>query len=114
MIDKTALAHNIGNSEARLSELENYIRISDGKLAKAKSNRTWGVVALAIGVLGLLFYSPGLVVLLWLLLIAAGGLTLFTAVLNQRQAQKERDGYQEYITQTRAKLAEQRALIMGG
>jgi len=114
MIDKAALARNIGNAEERLSQLEGNMRKSEEKIAAARRNRTGGLAALVIAVLGFLLYSPGLWALLWLFLAVVGGLTLFTAILNQRGATQERDSYQENIATTRKILAEQRALIMGG
>src|SRR5258705_7321884 len=111
-VDRKAWAVRIGELEAQISTLEGQLREAERDLAGVTRNRTGGAAALLIGILGLLFFSPGYLGLLWLFLCLIGALTLITAIVKQGGAKQRISDIQSSMTASRAQLAEGRVLLL--
>lgn len=108
-MEKAELAKQIGTLEGQIADGEAQIRKTGEKIASAKRNRTYGIVAVVIAILGIGFFINYW--WLWGFIGLVGLLTLLTAISNLGAANKESTEQQTWMSKSRATLAEWRALI---
>jgi ABC-type bacteriocin/lantibiotic exporter with double-glycine peptidase domain len=87
--------------------MQKQLRELEGKYDSTKGNRTAGAVVLLIGILGVMFYYP--LLLLWIFLGIIGLLTLITAMVKQSNSKEEIDLLGSKIAEAKGTMAELRA-----
>lgn len=105
--DKMAMATEIGRLEGEISKLESVRNEAERNVASTKTSRTVGAAGVLVGLILLIFFWP-----LGLLLIAAGGLALLTAIIKQSSADDAKKAADTQLAELRSKLAQLRAQIM--
>jgi uncharacterized membrane protein len=104
---KVVNSKKIGKLETEIETMQNQLKELEDKFDSTKGNRTAGAVVLLIGILGVLFYYPLLI--LWIFLGIIGLLTVITAMIKQSNAKEDIDLIGSKIAEAKGTMAELRA-----